>query len=97
MIKHLKTNEEFKKMINNKILVDFYAEWCGPCQMLTPNLEKLDIEVLKVDIDDFRDIAIEYGVMSVPTLIAFKNGEIIDTKVGYQDMEVLEKLCKDLK
>lgn len=97
MVKHLKNTKEFKELISTKVLVDFYAEWCGPCQMLAPNLEKLEVDVVKVDIDEFRDLAIEYGVMSVPTLITFNNSKEISTLVGYQELEDLNKLCRDLK
>ena len=75
MIRHL---EKFNELIKDKVLVDFYAEWCGPCKMLAPNLEKLDYNILKVDVDKFQDLAISYGVMSVPTLILFKGGKEIN-------------------
>ena len=70
------------------ILVDFWAEWCGPCKMLTPILEELSselkdkIKIAKVNLDENQDLAMEYSVRSIPTLILFGNGKFIDTKVG---------------
>ena len=70
------------------ILVDFWAEWCGPCKMLTPILEELStelkdkIKIAKVNLDENQDLAMEYSVRSIPTLILFRDGKLIDTKVG---------------
>lgn len=70
------------------VLVDFWAEWCGPCKMIAPELEKLADEksgVLKVgrlNVDDNRDIAIKYGISSIPTLLLFKNGEVVKELIG---------------
>ena len=63
------------------VLVDFYADWCGPCKMQGPVLEELasersDVKVCKLNIDDERELALEYGVMSIPTLMIVKNGEV---------------------
>ena len=97
MVKHLTENDNFKDLIKaENILVDFYAEWCGPCKMLAPILEKIDfVNVIKVNVDEFRDLAIEYGVMSIPTLIAFKNGEIADTKIGLQDINEIKEMFEN--
>ena len=92
MIKHLENKEQFDELIKDKVLVDFYAEWCGPCKMLAPNLEKLDYNILKVDVDKFQDLAISYGVMSVPTLILFKNGKEINKSIGYLDIDELKEM-----
>lgn len=68
------------------IVVDFYADWCGPCRMILPFLEEikneLHVDIVKVNIDDSPSIATRYNVMSIPTLIIFKNGEKISTNVG---------------
>lgn len=67
------------------VLVDFFAEWCGPCKMLAPNLEELSKEgynIYSVDIDQEQELAAKYGVMSIPTLIFFKDGEKMDRIVG---------------
>lgn len=92
MIRHLENKEQFNELIKDKVLVDFYAEWCGPCKMLAPNLEKLDYNILKVDVDKFQDLAISYGVMSVPTLILFKGGKEINKSIGYLDIDKLKEM-----
>ena len=92
MIRHLEIKEQFNELIKDKVLVDFYAEWCGPCKMLAPNLEKLDYNILKVDVDKFQDLAISYGVMSVPTLILFKGGKEINKSIGYLDIDELKEM-----
>jgi thioredoxin 1 len=77
------------------VMVDFYAEWCGPCKMIAPFLEELSEEltgkakVVKVDIDKSNDIAATYNIRSVPTLMFFKNGEPIDRIVGMVPKETL--------
>ena len=88
---HLK-NENFKDLIKEKILVDFYANWCGPCKMITPELEKVEsnIKVVKVDVDEFEDLAREYGVMSIPTLILFENGKEIKRTIGFIDRDKIK-------
>lgn len=81
--------QEFDELIkDDKVLVDFFATWCGPCKMIGPNIEKLaeendDVTVIKVDVDKHPDIAAVYGVQTIPTLIAFKSGEIINKKIGF--------------
>lgn len=86
-------NENFKDLIKEKVLVDFYANWCGPCKMIAPELEKVesDIKVIKVDVDKFEDIAREYGVMSIPTLILFDNSKEIKRTIGFIDKTKIEK------
>lgn len=85
--------EEFKDVINSgKVLVDFYADWCGPCQMLAPILEQLaeeqtDVKIVKLNVDEAQSIAGEYRVMSIPTMILFENGEVVDQKVGVLSKE----------
>lgn len=86
-------NENFKDLIKEKVLVDFYANWCGPCKMIAPELEKVEssINVVKVDVDKFEDIAREYGVMSIPTLILFENGKEVKRNIGFIDKSKIEK------
>ena len=70
------------------VLVDFWAEWCGPCKMLTPILEEISqelnqkVQVAKVNLDENQDLAMKYSIRSIPTLLLFSNGELVDTKVG---------------
>lgn len=82
----IKTEQEFNEKINGDyVLVDFFATWCGPCKMLGPILENVskNIEVLKVDVDKFENLARNYSVMSIPTLILLKKGQIVDKKIGF--------------
>lgn len=95
MIKYLENNN-FKEEINKDlILVDFYADWCGPCKMLAQVLEEIDfVDILKVNTDMYPEIAREYGVMSIPTLIVFKNGEIYNQSIGFKDIDGIKELIK---
>lgn len=89
---HLK-NEKFEELIKDKVLVDFYANWCGPCKMIAPELEsaKSNIKVVKVDVDEFEELARTYGVMSIPTLILFEQGKEIKRNIGFMDKDRIEK------
>lgn len=89
MIKYLDKNDDFQQIIaNNKhVIVDFYADWCGPCRMLGRSLESLeeefkDIMILKVNVDEFEQISSQFHVMSIPYLLAFKEGKRSDFVVG---------------
>ena len=85
--------ENFKELIKEKVLVDFYANWCGPCKMIAPELERVEskLKVVKVDVDEFEEIAREYGVMSIPTLILFNEGKEVKRNIGFMDKERIEK------
>lgn len=85
--------ENFNFLIQDKILVDFYADWCGPCKMLSPVLEKAnsEIKVVKVNVDNFENLAKKYGIMSIPTIILFDKGQELKRNVGFIDKERLEK------
>lgn len=99
-MKYLNTKEEFSKEIkNNLVLVDFYATWCGPCQMLSPILEELEQEVegltiIKVDVDKSPELAKEHGILSIPALEVYKKGKLVDKALGYTSKEVLKDLLK---
>jgi thioredoxin 1 len=84
------TNENFKEIKDSKytVLIDFYADWCGPCRMLGPVLdeianEKSDIAIGKVNVDNDRELANSFGIRSIPTMIIFKNGVEVDRMVGF--------------
>ena len=88
-------NQTFEEKVlqsSKPVLVDFYADWCGPCKMLAPVIEQVAQdndadEVYKLNVDDASDIAAQYGVMSIPTLIVFKNGEAVNRTVGVQSKQ----------
>lgn len=97
MIKHVESVNEFRKeVMSGTVLVDFFATWCGPCQMLSPVIEELDkkhnIKVLKVDVDELGDLAREFRVMSIPTLVVFKDGKMTKREMGYMPLARLESL-----
>lgn len=95
MLKHLENAAEFNELIKgDNVIVDFFATWCGPCKMLTPELEDLcdeheEITVVKVDVDKFNELAADFHITCVPTLLVFKKGEHKDTKSGYMDKDAL--------
>ncbi len=94
MIKYLKNDLE-KEIGNGRVLVDFYADWCGPCRMLGIELEDInDIDIVKVNVDNFPIIAQKYGVISIPHLIIFENGKPIKNHIGYLNQEELEQFIK---
>lgn len=97
-------NNNFDETIKNGVvLVDFWAMWCGPCKMLAPNVEEIAKEyegravVGKVDVDENPDLAERFGIMSIPALFVFVNGEVKEKLIGYrlkmQIAEVLDKYC----
>lgn len=98
MLKHYNENN-FNELIKSKVLVDFYANWCGPCKMLSPILEELanevDIDIIKVDVDKYQDLAREYGVMSIPCLILFDNEKEIKRTLGFMPKEKLKEFINN--
>lgn len=93
-------NENFAETIKEGVtLVDFWAEWCGPCQMMLPILDEFSssmegkMKVAKVNVDECWDIAGQYRVMSIPTLIVFKDGEPVEQLVWVQQADKLEEVC----
>lgn len=94
---HLENEKDFVELIKeDKILIDFFATWCGPCKMLGPILEKVEsnLKVVKVDVDEFEDLAREYGVMSIPTLVVLENGKEVNRHIGFIDKNDLESFLK---
>ncbi len=98
MIKYLEKNNFNELVKEGYHLVDFYAEWCGPCKMMGPVLESIEdkIDIIKIDVDKFPDLAQEYRVMSIPDLMIFKDGEKILESVGFQSKEDLEEVISNL-
>ena len=97
MIKYLEKESDFQELTKEGlVLVDFYADWCGPCKMLGEELEKLDdIDIIKVNTDSFMDIALKHGVMSIPALFLYKDGNIIKNNVGYLNYGELVNFVKE--
>ena len=99
MAKVINSNE-FKNQVldsSDVVMVDFFAEWCGPCKMLAPVLEELSSEmagrakILKVDVDKSPDLAQKYGISGVPTVMVFRNGAPVDKMVGFQPKQALKR------
>ena len=85
----------FDELIQEKILVDFYANWCGPCKMLSPILEKLEeVKVLKVNVDENPELARKYGVMSIPCLILFDEGKEVKRNSGFLPLEKVKEFIQ---
>ena len=94
MVKQI-DSKEFKEVIKEgKVVVDLFATWCGPCKMLSPILDEISEEITttkfyKIDVDDNEDVAREYNVMSIPTVLVFENGNLKNTIVGLKAREYL--------
>jgi thioredoxin 1 len=93
------TNQSFTTEIKEGlVLADFWAPWCGPCKMIAPMLEEIDSEmgdqvrIIKLNVDENPETTRAFGVMSIPTLILFKDGEVVDQMVGFQPKTVLIEL-----
>ena len=99
MLKHLQNANEFEKEVQGEaVLVDFFAEWCGPCQMLAPVLEQFakesEVKVIKIDVDEVPELARQFRVMSIPTLMLFKDGKFVKKQLGYMPIEAVREFVK---
>ena len=99
MVTEIKENEFGNVTKNGKVLIDCFAEWCGPCKMLSPIIDELATEIdncsfYKLNVDDANEIPIKYGIMSIPTLLLFENGELIKKSVGFKNKDELKEFIK---
>ncbi len=97
----VKNEEDFDQILkdNEAVFVDFYADWCGPCKMVSPIVEELaeektDVKFIKVNVDDVPEVAERFGIMSIPTLIYFRNGEVAGQTLGFQPKESIASIIK---
>ena len=100
MIKHVNSLAELEAEVKEgKVLVDFFATWCGPCRMLGPVLEQLDadpsfdVKIVKVDVDEVEEAAYKHNVSSIPTLLFFRDGEIKNRGLGFMRKDQLIDFC----
>ena len=99
MVVEISEKEFDEKVSSGKVLVDCYAPWCGPCRMLSPVIDALSEEITdykfyKLNVDDAENVAMKYGVMSIPTLLIFDDGKLKETTVGFRNKDELKELLK---
>ena len=99
-IKKITHKEEINLDTKDLIVIDFYADWCGPCQMISREIKEIakqykDLTIYKVNIDEFPDMAMEYDVLSIPTLLFIKDNEIKDEVIGYKDRIFISERIDD--
>lgn len=98
MIEYL-SGQTLEEVLTEEItLVDYFANWCGPCKMIGMELEELtNTHIIKVDVDTHEELARTHGVMSIPTIEIYKNKELVKTIIGYKTKDELEQIIKDFK
>ncbi len=99
MVNEIKEKEFDEVIKEGKVLIDCYASWCGPCQMISPIIEEIASEnkeyrFYKLDVDDAQTVTKEYGVMSIPSLLVFNDGKLIDKSVGLKSKSEIKDLLK---
>lgn len=95
IVNEVENQEEFAQSIQDRVIVDFWSSWCQPCLRLAPVLEEMDVPVLKVDVDENPELAQEHGVMSLPTLAVFEDGEELDRITGTAQRSRIKKLYNE--
>ena len=98
-MKVIKESEFINEINEGLVLVDFYADWCGPCKMLSPILEEINdedenVKIIKVNIDDSRFLAKYYQIQSIPTLILLKDGQFLNRMTGFRPKKMIEELIE---
>ena len=102
MMKYINNETELNEATKEGItIVDFYANWCGPCRMLSPVLEELEeensgISIAKVDVDEARELAMKYKISAIPALLFFKDGNLVSTEVGFMSKDDLLEILKGI-
>ncbi len=99
MVKNIIEKDFDNEIKEGKVLVDCYADWCGPCKMLSPIIDELseeltDVKFLKLNVDENQDLAMQYQIMSIPTLLIFEDGKLVNTSVGLKSKDELKELLK---
>lgn len=104
MVMHVSASDFEEEVLKEKgvVVVDFWATWCGPCKMQSPVIEELseemsDVEFFKVDVDENKETAQEFGIMSIPTLLIKKDGEVVDKLVGFHSKDQLAEVLNKNK
>lgn len=104
MVHHIEEERVLSEVINNSkvTVIDFFATWCGPCQMLAPVIKELDqeyegrVEFYKVDVDESQECAVRYGITAMPTLVFFKDGQEVERQVGFLNKEEIKRILDDI-
>lgn len=91
-----KYNKEDLKTLKGIYLIDFYADWCGPCKMLSKVLEQIDANIIKINVDEEEELAKEYKVMSIPNIFILKDGEIKSQMIGFHSKEEIENELENI-